>query len=263
MNEDSPNPAPPVTPAPPPSPYGPQPAPTPRVEPPLPETLDMRSMFEALLRSPRALVRRLADPGHGAFVPFLVIAIVSLLVFGGVLGRFAMGTQMWAAPLKITAGLLIAGVICYPSLYIFSCLAGSQAGASQLAASFAGMLALAGLLLLGFAPAVWIFTQATNSLGFMGVLALCAWLIALIFGLRFLENAVGATGSVSKGPFSVWSIIFLLVTLQMTTSLRPILGRESQLLTSEKKFFIQHWIESAGEELPDQKAAANSSDTTR
>jgi len=261
MNQDSPNPTPSFTPAPSPSSYGPQASPPPRVEPPLPETLNLRALFEALLRSPRALVRRLADPGHGALIPFLLLAIVSLIVFGAVLGSFAMGTQMWAAPLKITAGLLIAGVICYPSLYIFSCLAGSQAGASQLAASFAGMLALAGLLLLGFAPAVWIFTQATNSLGFMGLLALGAWLIALTFGFRFLKDAVGATGAVSKGPFSVWSIIFLLVTLQMTTSLRPIIGRESWLLTDEKKFFIQHWIESAGEELPDHRAAATSSNT--
>jgi hypothetical protein len=264
MNQDSPNPTPPLTPAPPPSPYGtPAPAPPPRVEPPLPETLNLRSLFEALLRSPRALVRRLATPGHGAFGPFLGIAILSLIVFGGVLGSFAMGAQMWAAPLKITVGLLIAGLICFPSLYIFSCLAGSQAGAAQLAATFAGMLALSGLLLLGFAPAVWIFTQATNSLGFMGMLALGAWLIALIFGFRFLRDAVSSTGAVSKGPFSVWSIIFLLVTLQMTTSMRPILSRSSHLLTDEKKFFIQHWIESAGKELPDSKktAATNSSAT--
>jgi hypothetical protein len=257
MNQDSPNPTPSFTPAPPPSPYGPQAAPAPRVEPPLPETLNSRSLFEALLRSPRALVRRLATPGHGAFVPFLVITTLSLIVFGGVLGSFAMGAQMWAAPLKITAGLLIAGIICYPSLYIFSCLAGSQAGASQLAATFAGMLALSGSLLLGFAPAVWIFTQATDSLGFMGMLALGAWLVALIFGFRFLKDAVSSTGAVSKGPFSVWSIIFLLVTLQMTTSLRPILGRSEHLLTDEKRFFIEHWIKSAGEALPDTKKTAS------
>ncbi|MCW1925866.1 hypothetical protein OKA05_25125 [Luteolibacter arcticus] len=262
MNQDTPNPTPSFTPAPPPSPYGPQAqAPAPRVEPPLPETLNLRTLFEALLRSPRALVRRLADPGHGALLPFLGIAILSLLVFGAVLGSFAMGTQMWAAPLKITVGLLIAGVICFPSLYIFSCLAGSQAGASQLAATFAGMMALAGLLLLGFAPAVWIFTQATNSLGFMGVLALASWFIALIFGFRFLKDAVGSTGAISKGPVTVWSIIFLLVTLQMTTSLRPILGRESWLLTDEKKFFIQHWIESAGKELPSKPKPATADAT--
>ena len=42
----------------------------------------------------------------------------------------------------------------------------------------------------------------------------------------------------------------LLVTLQMTTSLRPILGRSPVLLTQEKKFFLQHWGDTMGESLP-------------
>ena len=105
------------------------PVPPPSTEPVLPEKLDTRALFEALLRSPRTLVQRLADPGHGALGRFLAIAVGSMLVFGLVLGSFAMKEQLWAAPLKITAGLLIAGLICFPSLYIFSCRAGSRAGA--------------------------------------------------------------------------------------------------------------------------------------
>jgi hypothetical protein len=37
------------------------------------------------------------------------------LLLGG-LGSFAMGQQLWAAPAKIAAGLLISAVICFPSL---------------------------------------------------------------------------------------------------------------------------------------------------
>ncbi len=229
------------------------PAPPPAPEPPLPEKLDTRALFEGLLRSPRTLTARLAEPGQRALLPFLGIAAGSMLVFGAVLGSFAMGVQLWAAPLKITAGLLIAGVICFPSLYIFSCLAGSRAEAHQLAVTLAGMLALAGLLLLGFAPAVWIFTQATNAYGFMGVLALIPWLVALSFGFRFLQNAIAGTGAASKGPIVVWNCVFLLVTLQMSTSLRPILGRSESFLTDEKKFFLQHWAESIGKSLPPAK----------
>jgi hypothetical protein len=237
-----------------PPPYFPQP----HAEPPLPEKLDTRSLFEALLRSPKALIKRLAEPGHGTLLPFLLLAIISTIVFGAVLGTFAMHEQIWAAPLKITVGLLLSGLICFPSLYIFSCLAGSQAGASQLAATLAGMLALSGLLLLGFTPAVWIFTQATNGYGFMGVIALGTWFIAVAFGFRFLGSAIASTGANSKVPLIVWSCIFLVVTLQMTTSLRPIIGRSDRLLTSDKLFFLQHWIQSAGESLPDPGSSASS-----
>jgi hypothetical protein len=213
----------------------------PPLEAPLPEKLDLRTLFEALLRRPRDLVLRLAMPGHGATGRFVMLMIVSFLLFGVVLGCFAKHEQLWQAPLKITAGLLIAGAICFPSLYIFSTLAGGKLSVHQLGACLAGALALAGLLLLGFAPAVWIFAESTNSFGFMGVLGIGAWLIALLFGLRFLRTAVRVAGATQSGPMVIWSIVFALVTLQMTTSLRPILGRSEQPFTQEKKFFLQHW----------------------
>lgn len=227
----------------------PSPAPPP-LEPPLPETLDTKALFEALLRSPRALGARMAGPEEHAAGRLAAIAAASLLLFGVVLGCFAKHEQLWAAPLKITCGLFFAGLICYPSLYIFSTLAGARVSAGQLAATLAGALALAGALLLGFAPAVWIFAESTDSLGFMGFLAIAAWLVALFFAVRFLHHVVSAAGATQKAPLGVWTIVFLLVTLQMTTSLRPILGRSDTFLTSEKKFFLQHWGDQVDRTLP-------------
>lgn len=223
------------------------PAQPPPLDAPLPEKLDLRALFEALLRRPRDLVLRLANPGHGATGRFVLLTIISFLLFGVVLGCFAKHEQLWQAPLKITGGLLIAGAICFPSLYIFSTLAGGKLSVQQLGACLAGALALAGLLLLGFAPAVWIFAESTNSFGFMGVLGIGAWLIALLFGLRFLKTAVRAAGATQSGPMVIWGFVFALVTLQMTTSLRPILGRSDQPFTQEKKFFLQHWGDWFGE----------------
>lgn len=231
----------------------------PPLETPLPETLDMKSLFEALLRRPHALVARLADGNHGATGRFVIMAVVSFLLFGFVLGCFAKHEQLWAAPAKITVGLLFSGVICFPSLYIFSTLAGARVSISQLAACLAGALALAGLLLLGFAPAVWIFAESTDSFGFMGSLAVGAWIIAVVFALRFLKSVIFATGGAQKGPLMIWSVVFLLVTLQMTTSLRPILGRSDVVLTQEKKFFLQHWGDNFGETLVPQTSAKPSS----
>lgn len=225
----------------------------PPLEAPLPDKLDLKTLFEALLRRPAALVARLESSNHGATWKFAVIAIVSLLLFGLVLGCFAKNEQLWAAPAKITTGLIVSGLICFPSLYIFATLAGARIAISQLAACLAGALALAGLLLLGFAPAVWIFAESTDSLGFMGFLSLGSWLVAVAFALRFLKSAIHATGGSQKGPLVIWSVVFLLVTLQMTTSLRPILGRSKVVLTQEKKFFVQHWFDTMGTSLNDAK----------
>jgi hypothetical protein len=224
----------------------------PPLDPPLPEDLDARTLFEALLRRPQALVQRLAEGKHNATTCFLGIAILSFLLFGVVLGCFAKNEQLWAAPLKITSGMLFAGLICFPSLYIFSTLAGARVSIAQLSACLSGALALAGLLLLGFAPAVWIFAESTNWFGFMGALGIGAWLIAVLFALRFLKAAVIATGGTQSGPLTIWCGVFLLVTLQMTTSLRPILGRSEFLLTQEKKFFLQHWSDTFDRSLPRQ-----------
>lgn len=247
-------------PPPPPSFHAQQPQPPP-VEAELPDVLDTKTLFESLLRRPHALVMRLADGNHGAIGRFLALAVVSLLLFGFVIGCFAKHEQLWAAPLKITAGLLFAGAICFPSLYIFATLAGARVSIGQLAACLAGALALAGLLLLGFAPAVWIFAESTDSFGFMGALGIGAWAIAAVFALRFLKSAVFATGGTQKGPLTIWSGVFLLVTLQMTTSLRPILGRSEVFLTQEKKFFLQHWGEQFGHSLGEPNVQAATTPT--
>jgi hypothetical protein len=233
-----------------------------KIPQPLPEKPTIRDLFEALLRRPAELAGHKASGERATLLRFGIIAVASILVFGFVLGTFAYGNQLWAAPLKLGAGLLFAGLICFPSLYIFASLAGSNASAARMGGLLAGMLALSGLLLLGFAPALWIFAQGTASFGFMGLLAIASWLVALAFSYRFLSMALRETGAVQSAPLVIWMSIFLLVTLQLSTSLRPILGRSDKFLTTEKKFFLQHWGDMMGEtlraETADQSAGTDS-----
>lgn len=241
-----------------PPPLDPAPQSTPPPEPP-PEPISdepgLRELFESLLRRPAELADH-PTIGRGPTVTRLLgLGLASMLVFGFVLGSFAYGHQLWAAPLKLVFGVLFAGLICFPSLYIFASLAGSRASLPHLACGLAGMLALAGLLLVGFAPALWIFAQGTNSFGFFGALGLLAWAVALFFGFRFLRTALAASGARQKAPLTVWCVVFALVSLQLTTSLRPLIGRSDHFLTSEKKFFLQHWVESLGRSLDQPNAA--------
>ena len=106
----------------------------------------------------------------------------------------------------------------------------------------AGLIALMTVLLIGFAPIAWVFSQSTESLPAMGALHLIFWFIATYFGLRFLHAGFTHLSARPAG-LRVWVVIFLLVMIQMTTALRPIVGTADSLLPTEKKFFVKHWLE--------------------
>jgi hypothetical protein len=87
-------------------------------------------------------------------------------------------------------------------------------------------------------------------------------LVATLAGARLtLPQLASALAGRWRWPMIVWTIVFLLVTMQLTTSQRPILGRTPEFLTHEKKFFIQHWSDTMGTSLnakaePDCDSAA-------
>src|SRR5262249_9755581 len=142
-----------------------------------------------ILRHPRRVMYQLRQPGSGPLIAaMLFVAIVCSLIYGVVVGSFSMGTQLWAAPVKIAGGLLFSALICLPSLYIFACLSGSQARLVEICGLVVGLLMLMTILLIGFAPVAWLFSQSTESVNWMGGLHLAFWFISTLFGLRFLEN---------------------------------------------------------------------------
>jgi len=199
---------------------------------------------EAILRQPRRLIYQLRQPGAGRLVAaMLFVAALCALVYGVVVGTFSMGNQLWAAPVKIAGGLLLSGFICLPSLYIFNCLSGSQARLGEIVGLVAGMLMLMTLLLVGFAPVAWLFSQSTDSVAWMGTLHLIFWLIAAFFGLRFLGTGFAYSHARSTAGLNTWIVVFLLVAMQMTTALRPLVGKSTDLLPKDKQFFVTHWVE--------------------
>ena len=215
-------------------------------------------VVEAILRQPRRVMYQLRQPGSGRLMAaMLFVAVVCSLVYGLVVGSFSMSNQLWAAPAKLALGMLISALICLPSLYIFTCLSGSQARLAEMCGLLTGLLMLMTLLLVGFAPVAWLFSQSTDSVAWMGVLHLIFWFIATFFGLRFLETGFSHTKARSSAGLNTWIIIFILVVIQMTTALRPIVGTAPTFLPKEKKFFISHW----GDNLSaPAKASRNSRD---
>jgi hypothetical protein len=97
------------------------------------------------------------------------------------------------------------------------------------------------ILLIGFAPVAWLFSQSTESVNWMGTLHLIFWGIATLFGLRFLEAGFSHSQARTNAGLNTWVVIFVLVVLQMTTALRPIVDRSDSFFPEKKKFFVTHW----------------------
>lgn len=199
---------------------------------------------EALLRQPRRLIFQLRQPGAGKIIGgLLFVAILCSAIYGVIVGSFSGGIQWWAAPAKVTGGLLVATLICLPSLYIFTGLSGAQARLGEIFGLVVGLLAQMTILLIGFAPVAWLFSQSTNHVAWMGFLHLLFWGISTAFGLRFLQAGFAHAKARSSSGLNTWAIIFLLVVLQMTTALRPLVGpAEETLLPTKKLFFLTHWF---------------------
>jgi hypothetical protein len=252
MNETNPTPPPPIPPQ-----FSSSPPPSTPPSPPLGENPEERvpitspvTAIEAILRQPRRVMYQLRQPGAGALMFYLfAIAMFCALVYGAIVGSFSMGQQLWIAPVKIAGGLLISALICLPSLYIFTCLSGSQARLAEIFGLVMGMLMLTTILLIGFAPVAWLFSQSTNSVNWMGTLNLTFFFIAAIFGLRFLNTAFSHSQARSDAGFVTWLVVFMLVVVQMTTALRPIVGTADTFFPKDKKFFLSYWGECVNKSL--------------
>ena len=207
---------------------------------------DPVGVLEALLKYPKKLYTEVREGRRREVVSGLVIiSLVSLLGYGLIAGCFSGGHQIWQAPMKIAFGLLLSGLICLPSLYIFTCLGQIDVKFSEVVSFLVAMIALVAVMLVGLAPVLFVFTMSTESVVFMGCMHLVLWGIAAYFGYRFFSMVFDYMhGRQSGRGFMVlWMYILTFVVLQMSTSLRPLIGASDNVLTSEKKFFVAHWVE--------------------
>ncbi len=207
------------------------------------DAVTVSGVTDALLKRPARLAYEVLQ-GRASRVRLVLLGIscVGLLACGVVMGCFSGGAQLWAVPIKLVAGVLLSGIICLPSLYILSALAGSRLTLGDVWGLMLMALALAVLLLTGFAPVAWLFSQSTGAAGWMGLLHLLLWMAALGFGYRLLKSAVEHTGGRARGSMKLWAFVLLAVLLQMSTVMRPLIGPYKPLQVGEKRFFVQHWI---------------------
>ena len=222
---------------------------------PMPEGTSPALVIEALLKYPGRIIYQLQNNWRAALPMWLFLfVLLGMAAYGLVVGSFSGGAQIWIAPTKIMIGTVLSILICLPSLYIFTCLSGIDARLRTVTGVFLAALGLGALLLIGFGPVAWIFSQSTDSVAFMGGLHIGLWAIGILFGLRLLQ-AMGCLLGSARTHLKLWSVIFIVVCLQMMTTLRPILGASEHFLPKEKKFFLSHWLETmSGKALENRRA---------
>lgn len=210
---------------------------------------DLLSVLENVLKHPGHIIWEINNGRIGTVVAALaLITLVALAIYGVVVGSLSGGSQLWIAPAKIMLGTALSVLICLPSLYIFLCLGGADAHVRQVTGMLVAATCLMALLLISFAPVAWVFSQSTDSISLMGVLNMLFWAVAMWFGLGLLKKSTALADNIANANIGVWVVIYVVVSLQMMTAFRPIIGTSTTFLPAEKKFFLSHWVDTVNSE---------------
>ncbi len=218
--------------------------PTPPPVPSQRKELEHDNIVTTLLKAPQQISTEIAQ--HKTLIrsslTLLATAIVCHAIFGFAVGLFG-GVQVAIMDVvKLPLVALCSLLLCIPSLYVFSCVAGTPLSLSQAVMLGSSCLAMVGLILVGLAPVAWLFAVSTQSSLFVAMLALILLFIAILFAARYVGKLKANPLFQQQAGIRLWFIIITIVALQMATCMRPMIAApEKGWWTGEKKFFLAHF----------------------
>ncbi len=219
----------------------------PRDDPPpaLPlERQGITAIVDALLRSPTRLYVTASERSVASRL--LVIVLVSLAGTGVAMASWSGGLQLALVPVKLALVALVTALVCMPSLHVLSALSGSPQSIRQTGSALSMGVALAAVLALALAPIAWVLSAATSSLALAGALHLSVLLVAAGAGLGLVRRALASSAGTTIRGLGAWSFMFVVVALQLATTLRPMVGPFDGLWPHERTFFLAHFADCLG-----------------
>ncbi len=220
------------------------PPPVPPAAAPEPAEPPCRNELGSLLKAPGRLVAQI-DADRDLLPSALRMAFWGLVfhaVFGLALGLFGGWATARMAAAKTPMIALCSVLLCFPSMYVFACVGGMPLSLTQATLLAGAVLAVTGLLLLALAPVAWLFAVSTNNLAFVVLLTLLVWLVASGFARGFLGRLRDSARLNRLSGLNWWMLVYMLVSWQMTTFLRPLLrAPDGGWWTGEKMFFLVHF----------------------
>jgi len=195
--------------------------------------------FNELLTRPLGLLERARGGGNASPLRLLAGSAVCYVLYGAAAGFFQGGGQIAVAALKAPLIILFALLLCVPSLYVFSAVAGAEWTRRTFPVVVAGFAGTLALILLALLPVNWLFSVSSRRLGSAVFLQFILWFLALGLAWRFLGQSLRVIGA--RGALVLWLFLFCIVSLQTATFLRPVLERKSgePLFVSGKKSFLE------------------------
>ena len=159
-------------------------------------------------------------------------------LFGAALGSFVDGTVAAWDALKFACVVLFAFALCFPTLYVFAGMSGCRLPPVRLAVFGLACTATLGCLLAALSPVLWLFAVSTESIVFFIGFSCARSGVAVFFMQRPLLGARERKILAAPVGLGAWLVVFVVVALQATTLVRPMLGGDRA--PQGKCFFLQH-----------------------
>lgn len=144
--------------------------------------------------------------------------------------------------------------LCFPTFYVFSALKGSKLEIKEIFGLFVGFLLYVSLILIALVPVNWLFAFSGSQNGFLSFLFFLFSTIAFFSGLSFLNRGVRYLNEKMEGKVSGtillgWSLVFILVLLQMSANLGPWFSENKNIFREDRKNFLEVWNDSLDEDV--------------
>jgi hypothetical protein len=186
-------------------------------------------ILNELLRDPALIVRRCEREEGLRELSLMALGCLALgsAAFGGVVGSFRGGLQIAFSAVKLPLALVAALVICVPGFYALMRGFGGASRFPAMAALAMSASARAALVLMAFAPVLWLVVE--RGLEYHDAVIFASGMY-LVSGLAAIGIVVRGLGSTFRGlaAGAACALLFMAVLGQTAWMLRPFFGRPSQ-----------------------------------
>jgi hypothetical protein len=122
----------------------------------------------------------------------LLTSVVSLAIYGAVLGASHSFLQATSSAVKLPLLFLATLAICLPTLYLFNLIFGARLTMMQAITLIMTCITVMSVLALAFAPISLFFLITTNNYEFLKLLNVAILILSALVGLRFLTSGMAA-----------------------------------------------------------------------